>query len=179
MKKSIFSWTVYLFAALAMTLSLTACGDSGDNNDEPMPDSSLVAKVVVTYDVSLAQTWYDYYDVQLTYADIAGNEKTQSIEMDWSYSETLQGVETPAVYTCRVAAMPKTTADVPDLDATYPMALDIQCSVRGYTADGTLLPLSVFGKSDQHHSGAVMLGRVLLQSLDDEFQLVNFQYIPE
>lgn len=83
MKKTIVYKAMALMTAMAMSVSLASCGDDNKDGDDPVADNS-VSKVVISYNVSLADTWYTFYDVQVTYANVGGTEVTESLDMDWN-----------------------------------------------------------------------------------------------
>ena len=172
MKKSIVYKAMALMTAMAMSVSLASCGDDDKDGDDPIADNS-VSKVVISYNVSLADTWYTFYDVQVTYANVGGTEVTESIDMDWNYTMTLTDVEFPTHYACKVVAKPKADAPAPEDDEMYRLDRDITCSVKGYAADGSAM---AFGDSDQSKRSAQTKGSSLAGTLDKEHPLINFVY---
>ncbi|MBJ2188842.1 MAG: hypothetical protein HFJ87_05000 [Muribaculaceae bacterium] len=172
MKKTIVYKAMALMTAMAMSVSLASCGDDNKDGDDPVADNS-VSKVVISYNVSLADTWYTFYDVQVTYANVGGTEVTESLDMDWNYTMTLTDVEFPTHYACKVVAKPKADAPAPEADEMYRLDTDITCSVMGYAADGSAIS---YGDDTQNIGKSQTKGSSLVKALGSEHTLINFVY---
>ena len=92
---------------MAMMLSIIAVAfgtaSCGENDNDPLD----VKSVNVEYSLELGQTWYDFYDIDVTYYDQAGKENTLRVTEKWSYGFSVKPNVAPRNYRFTVVATPK------------------------------------------------------------------------
>lgn len=137
-----------LFRILGMMLSvsglcavMTAC-DSSDSPDGDGPGS--ITSVNVEYSMDLSPTWFDFYDIVVTYCDQHGETNHETVTEKWSYSFSVAPVDAPDNYLFTVVAVPKD--DRPELyEARYVLSDDIEGKFFCYRNDGTINNSSTSG----------------------------------
>ena len=167
-----------LFAALsllAMSSLLTACG--GDDDSESDKPSQSVSSVQVSYSVSLSDTWYKYFNVELSYTASPGETKVDTLDMDKNLNVTYKFSESPGKVSLKIVAKPK--ADHPDVEdgVTYPIDKDITLKVVGVASNGSG---SVFLFNVPQKSSKSTGGDAFHKALDKEHILYDQSYtIPQ
>lgn len=161
--------TLTLMLGMVMSLSLTSCSDD-DNDEEPNPNT--VAKLEVNYTVDLTQTWYDFYDIQVTYITPGGTPKTETISMDWNLNFELSYNEAPNAYSISVDAKPKVNpVEVVD-GLTYTFEYECNMSVEGTSQNGSTLFFYSEPKSGKFSSG----GDALRNTIQSERHIFSGSY---
>ena len=161
-----------LFAALlAMSPLLTACGGEGDpESDNP---SLTVSSVQVSYSVSLSDTWYKFFNVELSYTASPGETKVDTLDMDKNLNVTYKSFESPSKVSLKIVAKPK--ANHPDVDdgVTYPIDKDITLKVVGVPSNGGG---AVFLFNEPQKSSKTTGSDALRKTLDKEHVLYDQSY---
>lgn len=69
-----------IFSAMALSITLTSCGDDDDEPKMPeQPATPAVASYKVTNSVECAADVYKYFDVTVTYTESDGSLKTVTV----------------------------------------------------------------------------------------------------
>lgn len=124
---------IFLFTMLATGI-YSSCGDDKVVGDEV--DPTEIKSVNVDYQVSLSQTWYDYYTVEITYSDVNGVEHTETITSDWTYQATTGAEKAPKTYLCSVVARPKSPSPSVESGKVYSFSKDVSFEVEAICDDG-------------------------------------------
>ncbi len=167
-----------LFAALSLlTMSslLTACGGDGDSESEK--PSQSVSSVQVSYSVSLSDTWYKYFNVELSYTASPSETMVDTLDMDKNLNVTYKFSESPSKVSLKIVAKPK--ANHPDVDdgVTYPIDKDITLKVVGVASNGSG---SVFLFNEPQKSSKSTGSDAFRKTLDKEHILYDQSYtIPQ
>lgn len=138
MKNLLFK-TIFVLAVLVVGFSVISCSD--DEKDDPVtpaPDMT-VKDVTVSYSVSLAQSYYDFFVIKLEYVDETNQIINKEITANWEYSFTKSYAETPENIVCKVFATPKDP--LPSIEEEeYDRNASVWARVDGYTKDGVENP---------------------------------------
>jgi len=172
MKKiSRFSVLMAIFA-IALSFTLTSCRDN-DDDDPEVDDPQATLKVEITYSVNLAETWYEFYNVEITYTDSIGNSETEIIGADYEKSMTLFMNEAPNTVAFKVIAKPKDTP--PEVEDGKVYSLDHSANLRvvTMTEDGKEV-VALF--SEPTNATLKSGGDAFRQALQKERQLYNRSY---
>lgn len=161
-----------LFATLlAMSPLVTACGGNGDpESDNP---AQTVSSVQVSYSVSLSDTWYKFFNVELSYTASPGETKVDTLEMDKNLNVTYKSFESPSKVSLKIVAKPK--ANHPDIDdgVTYPIDKDITLKIVGVPSNGEG---AVFLFNEPQKSSKTTGSDALRKTLDKEHVLYDQSY---
>lgn len=125
-----------VLTVLAISVSLTACGDD-NKNDEPTVPESGITRVVVDYKVELSEDYFNLWDIEIAYTNAGGQTVTEKIDQDWNLEmDLLAQDEIPSEYKLTVTGKPKTP--VPELDAEklYHLNSLVGAVVSGYDNNG-------------------------------------------
>jgi hypothetical protein len=123
---------------------LTACSSSDDAPDASTKGESIHAY----YSVDLAQSWYDLYDVTVTYTDVKGVQQSLTISQNYTYDEYADADCASSTFSLSVVATPKSQTPAIDDNATY--SFDKNCMVKIdkiNNADNTVQTLHTIGNS--------------------------------
>lgn len=165
-----------VFMALSfVSFLLTACG-SNDEADDDLSTPS-VSSVQVSYSVSLSDTWYKFFNVELSYDTFSGNTSVESLDMDKNMNITYNFSETPKKIGLKIVAKPK--ANHPDVEdgVTYPINKEINFKVVGVASNGSG---SVFLFNKPRTTIKSTGGDALRNSLNKEHVLYDQSYtIPQ
>lgn len=123
-----------LISAIIFTSALISCGDD-DDDKAPIPVDTT-AYVEIEYDVDLSRTWYDYFDIEVTYTDVTGQIITTPLTRDWEYTKRVQLESAPKTLTMTVTAKPKSNDTAPVATQSVTFERDCSMSVEGYDARG-------------------------------------------
>lgn len=137
-----------LAAAIAVSISLTACG--GDDNDEPDNPSKVVFEsVTAAYEVSLSDAYLKFYDATIVFTDADGNLKQAPLTKDEKFGYTIPESKLPEKI-C-LAIQLKAKAQIPDFDsnATFKLARKVWLTVQGNQSDGQKVNGGKKGKADE------------------------------
>lgn len=127
---------------MAMVLSIFAIAfgtTSCDKVDEFMEDHDPqdVKSVNVEYSMDLSQTWFDYFDIDVTYYDEKGKPNTLRVTEKWSYGFSVKPKEAPRNYVFTVVATPK--SQYPEIDGNqYIFSEDIKARYYTVLYDGSI-----------------------------------------
>lgn len=130
-KINLFSVLMAIFA-IALSVSFTSCKDDNDSIDD-LEDSS---NIKVTYSVDLADTWYQFFNVEMTYTNPGGMTETEIIDMDQENSMTLPFSMIPNRVIMKVIARPKTNHPEVVDGIAYPMGHSLNLQVVKLKEDG-------------------------------------------
>lgn len=118
-----------MLSIFAATFAVTSCGE-GDN------DPLDVKSVNVEYSIELSTTWYEFYDIDVTYYDKAGKNNTIRVTENWNYSFSVKPKDAPSAYVFVVVATPKT--DIPEISGSqYVFSENIVGKFYGIRYDGS------------------------------------------
>lgn len=133
MKKSFFL-TGMLFALVAIAAGFSSCSKV----DEWTADPNDVKSINAIYSVELSQTWYDYYDVMVTYYDEKAQPQTLQIYSRWDYSISLPPKKAPRNFVLTVTATPK--ENNPGFENRLPIIFSQNISAEFYAVryDGSI-----------------------------------------
>lgn len=120
-----------LLAVIAI-FSFTSCGND-DDEDDPDPVPTHSAKIGVAYKLTLADAWWDFFDIEVSYTTIEGKQETKTVSKGWVYAASLPYDQASAEYSFTAKATPKVQQPSIDPDATY--ALDHSYSCTSYALD--------------------------------------------
>lgn len=132
------NWIKYLAVMIGF---LGACGlmTSCDKVDDILDthEPTDVKSVNVEYSMDLSQTWFDFYDITITYYDEKGQEKSLTVTEKWEYSFSVKPANAPKNYVFTVVATPK--KEHPEIDKPqYILSENIQAKFYGIRYDGSI-----------------------------------------
>jgi hypothetical protein len=111
--------------AILLPVTLTSCQD---DDDPAVDDRQAAVNIKVTYSIDLAGSWYEFYNVEMTYTSPGGNPKTETAATDQVESMTLPMIEAPDSVALTVIAKPK--ADHPEVIDGKVYSLDHSANLR-------------------------------------------------
>lgn len=126
---------------IAGCFALTSC--FGDDEDEPSSsDPNAVKTINVDYSVKLGESWFDYFDIKLTYLDEEGEPVEVALSKDnrsWSKSMTFQPKKAPKNFALTVVRFPK--HDHPEINSseTYMFTKELSADFYALKKDGTVI----------------------------------------
>ena len=169
-KNNRFSVLMAIFA-IALSAILTSCRDNDDDLVDDDPQATL--KVKITYSVDLADTWYEFYNVEITYTGSGGNSETKIIQENQDESMTLPMNGAPDTVAFKVIAKPKDTP--PEVEDGKVYLLDHSANLRvvTMTEDGKEV-VALF--SEPTNATLKSGGDAFRQALQQERQLYNRSY---
>lgn len=122
---------VAIMLGMVMSMGFVSCGD---DDDEPSNPTTTENDVTVSYNVTLSQAYYDYFNITVTYTDINGNEKTETITGDWKYpAQTIKESKAAKAYSLSVVAKPKSSN--PEIVEGQAYKISHSCSVYVYVTN--------------------------------------------
>ncbi len=128
--KELKSILAMLMCALGLSLGMSSC----DNNDD---DPLAIKSINVEYSLNLNQTWFDFFDIDVTYSDQAGQSHTVRVTKEWNYGFSVSPKIAPKNYVFTVLASPK--AEHPAIqDGQYTLATDIKGDFFSYRYNGEI-----------------------------------------
>lgn len=183
MKRNVLSYArrmATIMLALSAPVVLTSCGDDDDEPTAPSNPAVIqqtVTTVHTSYDFSLGEAWYQYFDIKVTYTS-AGGDKSETLTMDEMNNFSVPYESAPAKYICKVVATPKTTyPQIVDTD-TYDLSVDIVAEVTGLNAAGA--QVDNFGYLGSNHTiEHTASANTLRRRLQQNHTLLNFDYTLE
>lgn len=119
--------------AIALSSTLTSCGDDDDPVDD---DPRATLKIKITYSVDLADTWYQFYNVEMTSTSASGKSETAVIQEDQEKNITFSLNEAPDKVVLTVIAKPKTNHPEVVDGTVYPLDHSTNLKVVTLTEDG-------------------------------------------
>lgn len=135
MKSTIFK-TLSIMMGMVMSFSLVSCGDDDDNNEPE--DPKAVAYYDVKYVTDLAEDWFKFFDVTITYVNGAGKEVTEAIDINKDMPSTkIEAAMAPNTINFKIHVVRKATIPEVDPNIPYHFAGRAQLFVQAYLKDGT------------------------------------------
>lgn len=132
MKQSFKATICSMACALTSLAVFVSCG----NNDDAI-DPNDVESVNVKYSLNLSQTWFDFYDIKVTYFDESGQQQSMFVNEEWGYGFSVRPQIAPRNYVFTVVAIPKEVH--PEFDREqYVLSQDIQGNFWGVRYDGSI-----------------------------------------
>ncbi len=115
--KSVFQKISALLTVFAMmfAFTLTSC----DIGPEPAPQTLHTDSIELDYSLVLDQTWWDFFDIEVTYTTADGKVVTTTPERNWNYDAFVKYDEAPSACRFMVRATPKASQPAIDEDAVY------------------------------------------------------------
>lgn len=135
MKKNNIAFARLTFVLLlAPVVFLTACIEEKCDTD-PLTNGTIET-IAFQFDVTLSQTWYDFYDVEVSYIRLDGTTITEGISEDFHYGTSFPADSLPEYCRFEVWAEPK--AVQPDIraDSIYKLDHNILLNVSGTSSCG-------------------------------------------
>lgn len=130
MKNSI-KFIAVIVISMATLVGFASC-DKDDNSD-PL----AIKSINVEYTLDLNQTWFDYFDIAVTYFDDKGKQNTLTVTEKWSYKFSVSPKVAPKNYLYTVVATPKN--NLPEIVGTqYILSTDIVGDFFCYRYDGSV-----------------------------------------
>lgn len=116
--KSVFQKMSALLTVFAVmfAFTLTSCGD---DDPEPAPQPVSNESIELYYSLALDQTWWDFFDIEVTYTTADGEVVTTTPERNWNYVASAKYDEAPSACRFMVTATPKASQPAIDEDAVY------------------------------------------------------------
>lgn len=134
MKSNLFK-TIAIMMGMVMSFSLVSCGDD-DDKDEP-ENPKAVAYYDVKYVTDLGEDWFNFFDVAITYVNGAGEEKTQTIDINTELSDKIQANVAPNTINFKIHVVRKATIPEVDPNIPYHFTGRAQLYVQSYLKDNT------------------------------------------
>lgn len=135
-----------VMTALAMSLTLSSCGD---DNDEPQaPTAPTMIDYVMTSKIKVHQDMLTYFDINVTYIASNGEVKTTTLERtEFNNNHHFAPANLPAALVLKAVATPKSTYPAIEPDKVYHInQYEYIIWLDGYDNNGT--NLSHMGVSD-------------------------------
>jgi len=133
-----------IFCIAFVSVGLTSC----EELENALADPNDLKSVNVEYSLKLCQTWYDYYDIRVTYYDEKGDPHTVTVTDSWEYSFSVRPKDAPGNYVFNVLAVPK--KEHPEFDQLqYILSEDIEGHFYGIKYDGSIFNSYGLYKSDR------------------------------
>lgn len=124
-----------MLGIFAIAFGTTSCDKVNDFLEEHDPND--VKSVNVEYSMELSQTWFDYFDIDVTYYDEKGQPNTLRVTEKWNYSFSVKPKNAPHNYVFTVVATPK--SQYPEIDGNqYIFSQDIQARYYTVRYDGSI-----------------------------------------
>lgn len=139
-----------LVAALAMSISLTACGD--DNDEPENPSEPVVESVTATYSAKLSEAYFEFYDVNVIYTDEDGKRMTRTINSGGEFNSIIPAAKLPEKIQFAVQINAKKPTPSINESAIYTFKDNISLTVRVKYSDGTT------GQYNQGTPGTMTIG---------------------
>jgi hypothetical protein len=129
-----------IMVGMMMSMSLVSCGDD-DGPDDPTPTKTYVG---ARYVVSLSENWYKYFDIEVSYTDILGNNVTKVVDSNMEYFETVETEK--AATSLSFTVVGKLKADLSDLDddTVYQFTNASSMGVYNYQGSTTSTPTTAY-----------------------------------
>ncbi|MDE5870350.1 MAG: hypothetical protein K2H22_00170 [Muribaculaceae bacterium] len=135
MMKTTIKLMAMMLGIFAVAFGTTSCDKINDALEEHDPND--VKSVNVEYSMDLSQTWFEFYDITVTYYDENGKEHSQTVTEKWEYGFSVKPNKAPKNYVFTVVATPK--KEHPEFDkAQYILSEDIQAKFYGIRYNGSI-----------------------------------------
>ncbi len=119
-----------ILLGFVLCFSFTGCGD--DEPDDPTGSTDNYTRV--TYGMELSNTWYQYFDINITFTDVRGNSNTYTATANWTYDEFVKTAEAGTTFNIKVEATPKAGLTFSDNES---YRFSAACYMRVYTTTAT------------------------------------------
>lgn len=132
-------WIKYL---ASMIVFFGACGlmTSCDKVDDILDthEPTDVKSVNVEYSMDLSQSWFEFFDITVTYYDEKGQEQSLTVTEKWEYSFSVKPANAPKNYVFTVVATPK--KEHPEIDKPqYILSENIHAKFYAIRYDGSIV----------------------------------------
>lgn len=136
MMKSWIKFLAVMIGFLGAFGLMTSCDKVDDILDTHEPTD--VKSVNVEYSMDLSQTWFDFYDITVTYYDEKGKEQSLNVTEKWEYSFSVKPDKAPKNYVFTVLASPK--KELPEIDKPqYILSENIHVQFYAIRYDGSIV----------------------------------------
>lgn len=157
---SIFLKPLALMMSMVMSLCLVSCGDDDDNNGTS-GDNKTIAYYEATYSADLSDTWFDFFDVTITYTNMSGEETSEPIRMNTSRSIQIPANVASDAVSFKIHVTRKANGPAIDETQSYKFESAAKLWVQSYLKDNT--------------KGSFSSGDVLPQSQTSAIKGVNLE----
>ena len=175
MKKNVFFKTAVLcLSMLAVGMSFTACDDDDDN--DPAGSKNEMSKVKAEYSVMLSEAWYTFFDVEVVYTSVAGQD-TITLTEDWVYTMDIPYSAAPESFICNVTAKPKENVPAIVPDSSYTLNESTNARVSGILENGA--EDDNYGYIGNNETTKTVPSKGMEKYIKGEHRLFSFSYTPE
>lgn len=134
MKSTLFK-ALAIMMGMVMSFSLVSCGDDDDKEPE---DPKAVAYYDVKYATDLDEDWFKFFDVTITYVNVAGKEVTEAIDINQDMPSTkIEAAMAPNTINFKIHVARKATTPTVDPDELYHFNGKATFFVQTYLKDNT------------------------------------------
>lgn len=134
MKSTLFK-ALAIIMGMVMSFSLVSCGDDDDNNEPE--DPKAVTYYDVKYVTDLDEDWFDFFDVTITYVNVAGKVTTEPIEMNKDLTAKIESDMAPNTINFKIHVARKASIPTVDPDQPYHFSGKAQLWFQAYLKDST------------------------------------------
>jgi hypothetical protein len=174
MKESKLQKILAILLGLMLCISLPSCSrDEGYEEDE----GEVVAPIAylrARYSVQLAQAWYDYYDIEMSYTDLTGAQNTRTITKDTAFDEQVEISLATNTLSFYVVAKPK--ANAPEVSDSTAYSISHSCKMTVIKLTGSETSLL---HEKEAKSSASTGGDVFRNQLSKTHTIINTSYTIE
>lgn len=115
--------------SIVAAFAMTSCGEE---DHDPLDVKSVNAE----YSLELSESWYEFYDIDVTYYDQTGKKNTLRVTENWNYGFSVKPKDAPKNYVFTVVATPKT--ELPEITGSqYVLSENIEGKFYGIRYDGS------------------------------------------
>lgn len=132
--KSTFFKALAIITGMMMSFSLVSCGDDDDNEPD---DPKVVSYYDVKYVTDLDEDWFDFFDVTITYVNVAGIETTEPIEMNTNLTAKIEADMAPNAISFKIHVVRKEALPTVNPEQPYHFSGKAQLWVQAYLKDNT------------------------------------------
>lgn len=125
-----------IMMSMVMSFSLVSCGDDDDSGGTS-GDDKTVAYYEATYSADLSDTWFDFFDVTITYTNMAGEETSELIEMNTSHVIQIPANVAPDAVNFKIHVTRKANGPAIDENQSYKFESEARLWVQSYLKDNT------------------------------------------
>lgn len=160
--KKLFYKMFGIVAAMSVAMFVTACGDDEDEPQNPGSTTQAVATYKVVSDITLSNDYYTFYDVNITYTESDGSEKTVTVSDDFAKTFTFDAASAPAKVVLKAYATPKSGYPEIDPEQTYTLESTTNFTLYRLGSDGKQLSVDML----PNHKKMTVIGSKLKENLD-------------
>lgn len=163
---------LWVVLAMMVPFVLSSCGDDGKESEIENPNATT--SIRVTYSVELTDTWYEFYNVEMTYTQAGGTLTTKTLQMDETFEVNTPVAEAPGEVSLLVVAKPKT--DHPEVvdGEKYILSQSISLKVEGLNKEGQMSGELYY--THPSSSSKTTSGDAFRKALEKEFTLYDYSY---